>query len=434
MAEPVDRLFVHCKELVTLADGPAHGPRRGPALQQLGLVPDGAIAVRDGKIVATGPTEQLAATYRAAEELDLSGFVVMPGFVDCHTHPVFVRTREGEFHQRCAGADYMAIAAAGGGILSSMRAVRAASQAELTDAVVVHLRGLMVHGTTTAEAKTGYGLSTADEHKSLLALNAAIAELPLTVKRTFMGAHEFPPEYREDREAYVRLLTEQMIPQAAPLCDYCDVFAEPGVFDRLQSLRILSAARVEGLRLRMHADEIQPMGGAELAVELHCDSADHLGRISLEGQEKMAASDTVAVLLPGTVFLLGKEHYAPARSMIDKGCIVALATDFNPGSCHTQSLPLVASLACVKMKMTPAECIAAMTINPAYSLQLDGEVGTLHPGKRADFVALDLPSWEGIGYSFGGNPVALTVKDGRPVVANVAEWDPDLFGAGSMLE
>lgn len=429
MAETVDRLFVHCKELITLADGPATGPRRGAALAAVGLVADGAIAVKDGRVVATGTTDDLARRYRAPEELDLSGFVIMPGLVDCHTHPVFVRTREDEFHLRCAGADYMAIAREGGGILSSMRAVRAASLEDLTAATVRHLQGFPVHGTTTVEAKTGYGLSVHDELKSLQALNAAIAEVPLTVRRTFLGAHEFPPEYRDDRDGWVRVLVEELMPAAAPLCDYCDVFAEPGVFDREQATRVLTAARAAGLRLRVHADEIQPMGGAELAVALGADSADHLGRISLEGQARLAGSETVAVLLPGTVFFLGKDHYAPARSMIEQGCIVALATDFNPGSCHTQSLTLIATLACVKMKLTPAECIAAMTINPAFSLQLDNEVGSLHPGKRADFVALDLPSWRGIGYAFGGNPVALTVKDGRPVVANVAEREPDLFAA-----
>jgi imidazolonepropionase len=434
MAETVDRLYLHCKELVTLTDGPATGPRRGAAMRALGLIEDGAIAVKDGRVVATGPTDAIAREYRAAEELDLAGFVVLPGFVDCHTHPVFLRSREDEFHRRCQGADYMAIAQAGGGILSSMRAVRAATVEELTAATVAHLQGFPVHGTTTVEAKTGYGLSVQDERKSLEALAVAIAEVPITVKRTFMGAHEFPPEYRDDREAYVRLLVEEMIPMAAKLADYCDAFAEPGVFDRLQTLRILSAARAEGLRLRLHADEIQPMGGAELAVELRADSADHLGRISLEGQERLARSDTVAVLLPGTVFFLGKEHYAPARSMIDKGCIVAIATDFNPGSCYTQSMTLIATLACVQMKLTAEECIAAMTINPACSLQLDRELGTLHPGKRADFTALDLPSWKGIGYAFGGNPVALTVKDGRPIVANVAERAPELFRMGADVD
>lgn len=433
MAETVDRLFVHCRELVTLTDGSATGPRRGAAMQQLGVIADGAVAVRGGRIVAVGPTEAIARDYRAAEELDLSGYVVLPGFVDCHTHPVFARTRENEFHMRCAGADYMAIAAAGGGILSSMRAVREMSIEELAERTQRHLWGFLAHGTTTAECKTGYGLSLADEEKSLLALQMAMAEVPLTCKRTFLGAHEFPPEYRQDREAYVRLLCDEMLPKLAKLADYCDVFAEPGVFDRTQSLRILSAARAEGLRLRMHADEIQPMGGAELAVELHADSADHLGRISDEGIRRMAASNTVGVLLPGTIFFLAKPNYAPARRMIEAGCAVAIATDFNPGSCYTQSMTLIQTIACAQMKMTAEEVITAATINPAYSLQLDGECGTLHAGKRADLCVLDIPSWRAVGYAFGGNPVAMTVVNGTPVVANITETFPDWFAGGAEL-
>lgn len=425
MAETVDRLFVHCRDLVTLADGPATGPRRGAAMRSLGVVADGAVAVRDGRIVAVGSTERLGRDFRAAEELDLSGYVVLPGFVDCHTHPVFARTREHEFHLRCAGADYMAIAAAGGGILSSMRAVREMPLAELAERTERHLWGFAAHGTTTVECKTGYGLSLADEEKSLLALQQARAAVPLTTKRTFLGAHEFPPEYRDDREAYVRLLCDEMIPRLAKLADYCDVFAEPGVFDREQSERILTAARGAGLRLRMHADEIQPMGGAELAVRLGAASADHLGRISEAGITALAASDTVGVLLPGTILFLAKPHYAPARRMIEAGCALALATDFNPGSCHTQSMTLIHTLACSQMKMACEEVITASTINPAFSLQLDHEVGTLHAGKRADLCVLDLPSWQAIGYAFGGNPVVMTVKDGRPIVANVSERDPD---------
>ena len=212
MAETVDRLFVHCRELVTLTDGPATRPRRGEAMRALGVIDDGAVAVRDGRIVATGPTDRLLRDYRAADELDLSGHVVLPGFVDCHTHPVFARTREHEFHLRCAGADYMQIAAAGGGILSSMRAVREMPLAELAERTERHLWGFAAHGTTTVECKSGYGLSFADEEKSLRALQQAASAVPLTIKRTFLGAHEFPPEYRQDREAYVRLLCEQMMP------------------------------------------------------------------------------------------------------------------------------------------------------------------------------------------------------------------------------
>lgn len=425
MAVNVDRMFVHCRELVTLTDGEPTGPRRGEAMRRLGVVADGAVAVRGGRIVAVGPTDAIARDYRAREELDLSDHVVLPGFVDCHTHPVFAATREHEFHLRCAGADYMAIAAAGGGILSSMRAVRAASLEALTACTVEHLWGFLAHGTTTVECKSGYGLSLADEEKSLRALAAALAEVPVLARRTFLGAHEFPPEYRDDREAYVRLLCDEMIPKLAPLADACDVFAEPGVFDREQSERVLRAAKAAGLRLRAHADEIRPMGGTELAVALGADSADHLGQISDAGIRALAASDTVGVLLPGTIFFLAKPAYAPARRMIEAGCAVALATDFNPGSCHTQSMTLIQTIACAQMKMSVEEVITAATINPAFALRLDREVGTLHPGKRADLCVLDIPSVEGIGYAFGGNPVAMTIVEGRPRAANVSERDPD---------
>src|SRR5690606_23017071 len=226
--------------------------------------------------------------------------------------------------------------------------------------------------------------------KSLRVLTAVMRRHCLTVSRTFLGAHEFPPEFRDDREGYVRLLIDEMLPAAAGarLCESADVFAEPGVFDRDQSLRVLRAAKGFGLRLRVHADELEPMGGAELAVEVGADSADHLGRVSLLGQERLAGSSTTAVLLPGTTFFLDKGFHAPARALVDKGAAVALATDFNPGSCYTQSIPFIVSLGCIRLKLTLAECITAVTINPAVSLHLDGEVGTLHPGKRADLAVL----------------------------------------------
>lgn len=427
--ERVDRLYTHCKELVTLADGPPRGARRGAALRSVGLVEDGAVAVREGRIVACGPTGDVLAAYRADREIDLSGYVVLPGFVDCHTHPVFVGTREEEFHMRCAGANYMEIAARGGGILSSMRSVREASPEQLEAAVRRHLDGFLAHGTTTVEAKSGYGLSTADELKSLRALEAVRRDHPITVHRTFLGAHEFPPEYREDREAYVELVVEEMLPAvvAEDLCDSCDVFCEPGVFDREQSRRILERARELGLSLRMHVDELEPLGGAELAVELGAASADHLARVSLEGQEMLARSETTAVLLPGTTEFLGSATFAPGRRMLDLGCAVALATDFNPGSCYTQSMTLIMTLACVHMALGPEELVHACTINPAASLGLDDEIGTLHPGKRADLVVLDVPGHRALGYVFGGNPVVMTVKDGEPAMVHARGPEADVL-------
>ncbi|MBK8974952.1 MAG: imidazolonepropionase [Planctomycetes bacterium] len=413
-AAPVDRLFVHCGELVTLADGPPTGARRGAAMQRLGVITDGAVAVRGGRIVATGTTDELGRRFAATDEIDVGGRVVLPGLVDCHTHPVFAATREGEFHLRCQGADYMAIAAQGGGILSSVRAVRAASEDALTVQTRAHLDGFLRHGTTTIEGKSGYGLSTADEVKSLRALTRAAAGHPVRVRRTFLGAHEVPEEYRGGRQDdYVALVVDEMLPAVDGLCEACDVFAEPKVFDLARSRRILTAARSRGLGLRVHADEIEPMGGAELAVELGAESADHLPQVSDAGVAALAGSDTTAVLLPGTSFYLGKPKHAPARRLLEAGAAVALSTDFNPGTCYTQSLPLIVTLACVLLHMTPEECIAAITINPAASLRLDAEIGTLHPGKRADLVALDLPSWRALGYAFGGNPVAFTCAGGE---------------------
>lgn len=431
-AHAADSLYVHCNELVTLADGAPEALRRGEAMQALGVIRDGAIAVRDGLVAAVGTTDELGPRFPDLEAVDLSGFTVIPGFVDCHTHPVFAATREEEFHQRCAGADYMAIAAAGGGILSSVRSVREAGLDELTQITRAHLQDFLAHGTTTVEAKSGYGLSTESELKSLVALRDAMAQVPLDVYRTFLGAHEFPSEYREDRDTYVKLVVEEMLPAVveAGLADACDVFAEPGVFDREQSRRVLQAALDLGLQVRMHADELQPMGGSGVGIDLGALSVDHLGRISDEDIAALAASDTVGVMLPGTLAFLAKDNWPPARRMIDAGCAVALASDFNPGSSHTQSMTLIATLACNRLKMTPEECLTAMTINPAVSLGMADRVGSLHVGKQADFCALDLPGYRSLGYAFGGNPVALTVKRGRPVVANVREWDPVLAGEG----
>jgi imidazolonepropionase len=315
-----------------------------------------------------------------------------------------------------------------------MQAVRKASLDELVERTELHLWRFLQNGITTIEAKGGYGLSLEAEQKSMEALEQASAVVPISLKRTFLGAHEFPPEYRDNRDEYVRVVCEEMIPAVASKVDYCDVFAEPGVFTREQSERVLQAALDAGLRLRVHADEINPMGGAEMAVALGADSADHLGQISDAGITAMANSNTVGVLLPGTIFFLAKPGYAPARKMIEAGVAVALATDFNPGSSHTQSMSMIHTIACTQMKMSPEECITATTINPAFSLQMDHEVGTLHPGKRADLCVLDIPTWRALGYTFGGNPVAMTIKDGRPVIANSADRHPDWFADGVVLD
>jgi imidazolonepropionase len=421
----VDRLFLRCRELLTLASGPAYGARRGAALGDVGLVKDGAVAVDQGRIVATGPTEQILASFRGRDELDCSGFVVMPGFVDAHTHPVFVAPAPEAFHARLRCPDPREAAAVAPGLEQVVAAVRSASLEELAAATQRHFDGFLWHGTTTIEAKTGYGLSTAAERRCLQALEAAQLGHPLRVHRTFYGAHEVPPEFRHDRAGYVRLLLDEMLPAVAELCDSCDVHAEPTAFDRAQTIAILSAARGAGLRLRMHTD-LEAMGGAELGVELGVDSVDHLARISLHGQKLLAESETIGILLPGTTFGLGRNSHAPARALIDLGCAVALATDFNPVTCASQSIPFTMSLAAVLLRMSPEESVHAATINAAAALGLDREIGSLHPGKRADLVALDLPSYTALGYVFGGNPVALTVVGGEPVAAHVREWQPQV--------
>ena len=425
MVQTVDLVLVRCHELLTLAAGPPTGARRGAALRDVGLVHDGAVAIDAGCVVATGTTAAITAAYAGRDELDCSEFVVMPGFVDAHTHPVFVHAAAEPFHARLRCSDAREVAATRPALDEVVRGVRAASLQELAEAVRWHMDEFLSHGTTTIEAKSGFGLSTEAERKSLQALEAAELGHPLRVHRTFFGAHELPPEFRGDRDGYVRLLIEEMLPEVAGLCDSCDVHAEPRAFDRRQTCEILAAARTAGLRLRMHAD-VESMGGAELGVELGVDSVDHLACISLHGQALLAQSDTVGVLLPGTTFGLARASHAPARAMIDLGCAVALATGFNPVSCATQSMPFLMTLATVLLRMTPEECVHAVTINPAASLGLDAEIGTLHPGKRADLVALDIPSYRSLGYMFGGNPVALTVVGGRPVVAHVREWQPAL--------
>jgi imidazolonepropionase len=405
-------LFCEIRELVPLTDGP-EGAVRGEALDRAAVIPDGAIAVQGGKVLATGPRSELESQYPGAERVELGDCVVVPAFVDAHTHPAFAATREHEFTMRCAGADYVDISKAGGGILSSVRTLREIEESELVDLVYGRLVRFLDLGTVCIEAKSGYGLDLESELKSLRAIEKAASELPITVHKTFLGAHEIAPEYRDKPDAYVDLLVEEMLPAAKPFADACDVFVEDHVFSVEQGRRILSKARELGYRIRAHVDELAPLGGAELAVELGADSADHLLYVSDAGIDALAGSETTAVLLPGTSFFLRKGRYAPARRLIEAGAKVALATDFNPGSCFTQSLPMIVTLARLNFGMTPAECLNAITRNAADSLGLASERGTLHAGKSADFVALDLPSFEALGYSFGHNPVAMTFFRGE---------------------
>ena len=403
-----------CAELLTLG-GPV--PRRGRALRELGIIRDGAILIRDGRIAAAGTRRRIESLResRRARKLDLGGRILLPGFVDSHTHLVFAASRASEYEMRIAGASYERIARAGGGILSSVRNLRRASSAELKSRALVNLAEFAAHGTTTIEAKSGYGLDWASERKSLLLLRELEHDQALDIVRTFLGAHVVPPEFRRRADEYVELICRRWIPQVAieNLAEFCDVFCDRGAFTLAQARKILTAARACGLRLRIHAEQLARTGAARLAVELHAASADHLERLTPADIRALAKSDVTCTMLPGCCFHLGLAHYGPARKLIDAGAIVALATDFNPGTSPTLSMPMILSLACKQMRMTPAEAISAATINPAYSLGRQDTVGSLEVGKFADLAVFDLASYREIPYYFGVNHCCLTMKRGR---------------------
>lgn len=412
-------LVVHSRGPWLTLDTGAPLPRRGPDLDALGEREGLALAVVDGVIADLGPAEEIRAAWEGPE-LDLGDLLVMPGFVDPHSHPVFHGTREREFELRNQGRSYVEIAEAGGGIRNSVRRLREADESTLAEELRVRCDRFLALGTTTLEAKSGYGLSLEDETKSLRAIRQIDAEHPLDLIPTFMGAHEIPDEYREDRGTYLDLVIDTMIPAVAEagLARYCDVFCEDHVFSVEESRRVLEAARAAGLGLRIHADEIESIGGAELAAELGCDSADHLVAASDAGIAALAASDCVATLLPGTSFYLNLDRAARGRAMIDAGCAVALATDYNPGSCHTQSMPMILTLACLHYGFSAAEAISAATVNSAASLGLGDRRGRLAVGLEADIIALEAPNAAYIPYHFGDNLVRRVIKAGRVVVGD----------------
>ena len=411
-----DLLVENASQLVTLNPFPRVGDPEG----KLGVIPDGTLAAREGRIVWVGPsgeTSKQVSLLPGGKELDATGKVVMPGFIDSHTHLIFAGTREKEFELRLQGASYQEIAAKGGGIKSTVGKTRRASKEELVQIGRKNLDSMLSLGTTTVEAKTGYGLSTKDEIKMLEALRDLAREHPVEVVPTFLGAHEIPPEYAGKTEDYVRLVIEEMIPAVAEkkLALFCDVFCEKGVFSPDQSRRILEAGKRFGLIPKLHADELTPLGGAELAAEVGAVSADHLLFISEKGMEAMAGKGVVATLLPGTAFFLFLGRYAPARRMISQGVTVALASDFNPGSCMTESLPLITTIACTQMRMTPAEAILGITLHAAKALGKEKEIGSLGIGKQADLVLLDIPDYRHLSYHFGVNHAWKVVKKGRVV-------------------
>jgi imidazolonepropionase len=417
--EPADLLIIHAGELATLARGGV--PRTGQALADPGTIRDGAVAVAASRITAVGPTDTIyrqAAVTPATRIVDASGRLVTPGLVDAHTHLLFAGHRAKEFELRVAGAGYADILAAGGGILTTVRATREASENDLVELGKARLDRMLAHGTTTAEAKSGYGLSCADELKILRAVARLNRAHTVDLVSTFLGAHAVPVEHRADPEAYVRKVCDVMLPAVAreSLAAFCDVFCEHGAFSVEQTRRILTTAARWGLGLKIHADQLSASGGARLAAELGAASADHLEHTPDDDLRAMAARGVVAGLLPGATFFLLQHRYAPARTMIALGVPVALATDFNPGSSPTLSMQMAIALACVEMRLGPAEALSAATINAASAIGRGSEVGSLESGKQADLVVWGLSSVAELPLHFGTNMVDVVIKSGRIAV------------------
>ncbi len=423
-----DMIVVNIGELCTV-DAPGideHGPRRRGDLSELGLVGQAAMAIADGRILSVGPAQRLIEETFSGQGIpsevtvvDAGGRCVVPGFVDPHTHAVFGRTRQDEYERRIKGESYLEIAAAGGGIHASVADTRTRAEADLQSLTAKRLREMRRWGTTTVEIKSGYGLTLDEEIKMLRAGKQAALEVGLRAVLTCLAAHEIPPEYADNRQGYVRLIVDEILPLVARegLATRCDVFCEPSVFTLEETVVILSRARDLGLHLTVHADELAGYGGAVLAARMGAQSADHLLRIDQTGREALQQSGTVAVLLPGTAFTLGMQDYAPARAMIDGGVAVALATDFNPGSCPILAMPLIMSMACTQMRMTPAESLVAATVNSAWALGLEKEVGSLAPGKCADFLILDGDDYRLMAYRAGHNPVLRVFQAGQEIGA-----------------
>ena len=414
--EEADLLIENAGELLTIKGG-TEKPLLGERMRDLGIIRDGSVAIRNGRVAAVGETEKIREKFESSEIIDASKKVVMPGFVDPHTHLVFAGSREEEFEMRIEGASYMEILQKGGGILKTVRETRKAGKEELLEGCRKTLDVMLEHGTTTVEAKSGYGLTTKDELKCLEVMKLANAEHPIEVVSTFMGAHAVPMEYKDNADGYVDLITDEMIPTVAAhnLAEFCDVFCEEGVFNIEQSRRIILKGKEHGLVPKLHADEMTRLGGAELAAEMRAVSAEHLLFASDDGLRAMAKQGVVAVLLPGASFTLMMQRYADARKMMELGVPVALGTDYNP-SCWVESQQTIIALACRQMRMTPAEAIVGATINAAHAVNRTHKIGSLEPGKRADIIVMNAPNHRFLGYRFGVNLVDKVIKDGRLVV------------------
>lgn len=411
-------LIYNISQLLTLAGG----PQRGRDLGKPGIIEDGAVVMESGQVIEVGTRRDLIKDFPQAAPIDAGGQVVMPGFVDPHTHMVWAGDRADEFTRRLQGHAYLEILESGGGILSTVRSTRAASPDELTRQTKQRLWQAFSHGTTTVEIKTGYGLAYEAELKQLQVILALEKQVPMDIAATFMGAHAFPPEFKDQHDAYVEQICEQMLPglhdwwqsnQPGRSLPFVDVFCEQGVFSLIQSRQILEQAKNLGYPLKIHVDEFENLGGASLAVELGAASADHVVKTSAEDIQRLGRSDTVAVSLPGTPFGLGEEDYSPAGAILEAGGLLALATDTNPGTSWCESMQFIIALACRNMGLTPAQAIAGATINAAAALQMDHQVGSIEPGKQADMLILSVDDYRQLGYRFGTNLVSKVIKKGR---------------------
>jgi len=409
----IDLLIKNAEELLTLSSSIKED-------SGLGILRNGAVAIKRDEIFWVGKTEDFPKEFvlsQEGKEIDATGKVVMPGLIDSHTHLVFAGSRENEFEQRIQGLSYLEIAERGGGILSTVEATRKASFQELYSLGKKRLDRMLSKGVTTIEAKSGYGLSIQDELKILEVMKALQRDHPIDIVPTFLGAHTIPKEFKNDRKRYVELLIEEMIPRVAQkgLAEFCDVFCEEKAFSLEESRKILERGKKYGLKPKIHADQLSPGGGAELAAEVGAFSADHLEYISQTGIERMAEKNVTAVLLPGASFFLSMQRYPPAREMIEKGLAVSLATDLNPGSSMTESLSLMMTMGCTQFKMIPKEVIQATTIHAARSMARENEIGSLDIGKKADVLVLDIPNYRYLPYHFGVDHIEYVVKKGRIV-------------------
>ncbi len=419
-----DILIINAKELLTLA-APNVGPRTGKAMRELGIVHDGALAIREGRIVAVGTTREISRVFKAGYVINAQGKTVLPGFVDPHTHLVFAGSREDEFQMRVEGASNMEISDAGDGVFTTVKETRRARVEALVELGLERLDAMLTHGTTTVEAKSGYGLTSTDELKILEATKRLNQLHSVNVVSTFMGANTVPPEFLGNTDAYVDLVVNEMVPRVAAkgLAEFCDVCCAKSYFTLEQAKRVLVKGKGSGLKPKVHADQLGKWGGAEFAADVGAVSAEHLVCSSAQGVRALAAKGVVAVLLPAVAFSLMTDKYADARLMIDNGVPVALGTGFDAG-CWVENQQLIIAMACHFMHMMPSEAITAATVNAAYAVNRAGEVGTLEVGKRADIVVLNVPNHKSLGYRFGVNLVDKVIKNGRLAVDREKQDEP----------